>query len=144
MVGSYFTIDGSQLTSAADEATALSAVRNLQEVPINSRPVRIELSTDDGPRRGCPPRGPGGFGGRPGGPGGAFGGAGGRDSPPPRAVPSPAGGALNVPPGTDPLPGQKATDAISETLGRLQPGELQEVMAGMKVGLSCKGLQEQS
>ncbi|WOO83402.1 putative RNA-binding protein [Vanrija pseudolonga] len=118
-----------------DEATALSAVRNLQEVPINSRPVRIELSSDDGPRRGGPPRGPGGFGGRPGGQhgGGGFGGpGGGRDSPPPRAVPSPAGGALNVPPGTDPLPGQKATDAISETLGRLQPGELQEVMAGMK------------
>ncbi|KAL1406122.1 Cleavage stimulation factor subunit 2 tau [Vanrija albida] len=108
-----------------DEATALSAVRNLQEVPINSRPVRIELSTDDGPRRGGPPRGGGGggFGARPGG-------FGGRDSPPPRA---PAGAAaLSIPPGTDPLPGQKATDAISETLGRLQPGELQEVMAGMK------------
>ncbi|TXT08783.1 hypothetical protein VHUM_02911 [Vanrija humicola] len=102
-----------------DEATALSAVRNLQEVPINSRPVRIELSTDDGPRRGGPPRGGGGgFGARPGMGGGA-------------AAPG-GGGALNVPPGTEPRPGQKAVDAISETLGRLPPGELQEVMAGMK------------
>ncbi|OWZ40917.1 cleavage stimulation factor subunit 2 [Cryptococcus neoformans C23] len=39
-----------------DEATALSAVRNLQDAPVNGRNLRVELSTDEpGPRR----RGPG-------------------------------------------------------------------------------------
>ncbi|KJE02217.1 cleavage stimulation factor subunit 2 [Cryptococcus gattii NT-10] len=35
-----------------DEATALSAVRNLQDAPVNGRNLRVELSTDEpGPRR---------------------------------------------------------------------------------------------
>ncbi|KAK4685925.1 hypothetical protein P7C73_g4213, partial [Tremellales sp. Uapishka_1] len=52
----------------ADEATALSAVRNLQEVPVNGRNLRVESSTDEpGPRRGQggggPPERVGGGGG---------------------------------------------------------------------------------
>ncbi|WRT66823.1 uncharacterized protein IL334_003786 [Kwoniella shivajii] len=54
-----------------DEGTALSAVRNLQEVPVNGRNLRVELSTDEpGPRRG----GRGSRGGVPGHPGGPVGG----------------------------------------------------------------------
>ncbi|EJT50159.1 hypothetical protein A1Q1_00626 [Trichosporon asahii var. asahii CBS 2479] len=96
-------------------ATAHSAVRNLQDVPINGRPVRIELSTDDGGRRrGPPPRGgAGGFN---------------RDM-------SPSVGGVDMsalPAGREPPPGQKATDAISKTLAEVNPGEMQRVMADMK------------
>ncbi|WWC85168.1 uncharacterized protein L201_000025 [Kwoniella dendrophila CBS 6074] len=53
-----------------DEATALSAVRNLQDAPVNGRNLRVELSTDEpGPRRG----GRGSRGGIPGHPGGPIG-----------------------------------------------------------------------
>lgn len=38
-----------------------------------------------------------------------------------------------VPPGVD-IVGQKATDAISATLAAISPGQMQDVMAGMKVG----------
>ncbi|KAK4683782.1 hypothetical protein P7C73_g6445, partial [Tremellales sp. Uapishka_1] len=37
-----------------------------------------------------------------------------------------------LPPGVDVLPGQKATDAISKTLAAISPGQMQDVMAGMK------------
>lgn len=84
-----------------DEATAQSAVRNLQDVPINGRPVRIELSADD--QRSAPPRR--GFGGN----------------------------EVNRPPGQELLPGQKATDAITKTLAAISPGQMQDVMANMKV-----------
>ncbi len=105
-----------------DEAAAQSAMRNLQEVPINGRPVRIELSNDERMSR------------RPGGPPPQFAGAGAprRDSPPPIDH-----GLL--PPGTEPGPGQKATDAISKTLAEVNPGQMQEVMAGMKVSASGAG-----
>ncbi|ORY23696.1 hypothetical protein BCR39DRAFT_548802 [Naematelia encephala] len=119
-----------------DEATAASAVRNLQEVPVNGRNLRVELSTDEpGPRtRG----GRGGGGGRP---------SGGRkdETPPFRGTPSgsvPPPGAYGaddirvdmslLPPGVDPLPGQKSTDAISKTLAGINPGQMQEVMNSMK------------
>ncbi|GMK56398.1 hypothetical protein CspeluHIS016_0302380 [Cutaneotrichosporon spelunceum] len=95
-----------------DEAAAQSAMRNLQEVPINGRPVRIELSNDERMAR------------RPGQPF-AGAGAGARNSPPPIEH------GL-VPPGTEVGPGQKATDAISKTLAEVNPGQMQEVMAGMK------------
>lgn len=39
----------------------------------------------------------------------------------------------SLPHGVDPPPGQKATDAISKTLAEVNPGQMQEVMAGMKV-----------
>ncbi|WWC61483.1 uncharacterized protein I303_104067 [Kwoniella dejecticola CBS 10117] len=62
-----------------DEATALSAVRNLQDAPVNGRNLRVELSTDEpGPRRG----GRGSRGGVPGQPGGPIGNAGGPGGPP--------------------------------------------------------------
>lgn len=98
-------------------------MRNLQEVPINGRPVRIELSNDE--RAGMGP-------GRRGPPPGAFG-RHGRDVTPPAGM----GGNIDMsllPPGQDPPPGQKATDAISKTLAEVNPGQMQEVMAGMKVG----------
>jgi cleavage stimulation factor subunit 2 len=105
-----------------DEATAHSAVRNLQDVPINGRPVRIELSTDDGGRRGARPT-PFGRHREASPPRGAFGAA---------AVAQPIDYS-QLPQGIDPPPGQKATDAISKTLAEINPGQMQEVMAGMKV-----------
>jgi hypothetical protein len=41
-----------------------------------------------------------------------------------------------LPPGVE-VGGQKATDAISKTLAAISPGQMQDVMAGMKVG--CGG-----
>ena len=134
----------------SDEATALSAVRNLKDVAVNGRNLRVESSTDEpGPRRG---RGgveiPVGSG--PGGRGpGGLGGGGGRfrdDSPPPpqraplpmREELAPPPGRVDLhllPPGQEVL-GQKATDAISNTLAAIRPGEMQDVMAGMKVSIS--------
>jgi len=38
-----------------------------------------------------------------------------------------------LPPGQDVPPGVKATDVISKTLAAISPGQMQEVMAGMKV-----------
>ncbi|CAK9783169.1 RNA-binding domain-containing protein [Cutaneotrichosporon oleaginosum] len=102
-----------------DEAAAQSAMRNLQEVPINGRPVRIELSNDERlTRRPGQAAGPGPVGGPA-----PFGGR--SDSP------APIDHSL-LPPGTEPGPGQKATDAISKTLAEVNPGQMQEVMAGMK------------
>ena len=151
--------------SSVDEATAQSAVRNLQEVLVNGRNLRVESSTDEpGPRR----RGGGGDGGggpaggvRGGGAGGGGGGGGGarafsgRDETPPRlgGAPytrrddepmsmtpmAPSDGAridINLlPMGQDVPPGQKATDIISKTLAAISPGQMQDVMSGMKVSL---------
>ncbi|BEI81117.1 hypothetical protein CcaverHIS002_0202770 [Cutaneotrichosporon cavernicola] len=105
-----------------DEAAAQSAMRNLQEVPINGRPVRIELSNDERMTRrpGAP------FAGAAGVAGAGAGGAGGR-----RDSPTPIDHSL-MPQGTEVGPGQKATDAISKTLAEVNPGQMQEVMAGMK------------
>lgn len=94
-------------------------------MPINGRPVRIELSTDDGGRRGGPGGGPGRI---------PFGR---RDQSPPRA-----GGFARdqgpdysqLPAGVDLPPGEKATDAISKTLAQVNPGMMQDVMSDMKVG----------
>lgn len=49
-----------------------------------------------------------------------------------------------LPPGQDVGPGQKATDAISQTLAAITPGQMQDVMAGMKVSAvfnfhQCRG-----
>ncbi|OCF55048.1 hypothetical protein L486_07158 [Kwoniella mangroviensis CBS 10435] len=107
-----------------DEATALSAVRNLQEVPVNGRNLRVELSTDEpGPRRG----GRGSRGGIPGHP---------AEDTPPRGYD--AGPPVNrvdlsaLPEGA-PLPhAANATDSISKTLATVTPGQMQDVMASMK------------
>ncbi|ORX39570.1 hypothetical protein BD324DRAFT_614191 [Kockovaella imperatae] len=172
-----------------DEATAFSAVRNLHEVPVNGRNLRVELSTEEpGPRRRV--GGPGGGGGDSGPPGGGVirggpgaggagvggrrsggdrdfspaqggGGGGGGGGPPgggygrrpmeddygyggpggPGSGPGPGAGAgaggppidLHlIPQGRDVPPGQKATDVISKTLAGIQPGQMQDVMMGMK------------
>ncbi|WWC69785.1 uncharacterized protein I206_103728 [Kwoniella pini CBS 10737] len=144
-----------------DEATALSAVRNLQDAPVNGRNLRVELSTDEpGPRRGG--RGSrGGIPGQPGGPignsvppvgaGGPPGGAGGygrsqHDDGPPRGFdqgyPAPGGPVpppqvnrvdLSALPEGSPVPlGSNPTDSISKTLAAVTPGQMQDVMASMK------------
>lgn len=183
-----------------DDLTAQSAVRNLHEVHVNGRNLRVELSTDepqrgnkrgpesgrpqgrDGSRGGSVPQGGPGYGppgaagpGGPGGPGGygppgaagGYGGAGGPggygppggqggpggygppggasgpggpgyDAPPQGArndfAPPPGGVDISLlPPGQELPSGVKATDAISKTLAAISPGQMQEVMAGMKV-----------
>ncbi|WVR04920.1 hypothetical protein IAU60_001932 [Kwoniella sp. DSM 27419] len=95
--------------------------------------------------------GPGGGGrGRPGGAGG-YGRQSHDETPPPRGqmpmdqgyrrpFDEPMGGRppvdlASLPPGQDPLPGQKATDAISKTLAAISPGQMQDVMASMKARL---------
>ncbi len=138
-----------------DHETALSAVRNLREVPVSGRTLRVELSTDEPiPRKRTDGRpsdrvvgGSGGVRGTPaglppaaGGGGGAGGGpVGGRymddreRGPPP---PSSMGGGINLgalPPGQDVPPGVKATDQISKTLASIPPGKLEEVLMQMKV-----------
>jgi len=165
----YFASHSASLST--DPQTALSAVRNLKEVAVNGRNLRVEPSTDEpGPRRGGggggnrgerdrgrggrgddgPNRGPpsgsyggGGGGFEPpygGGGGGAMGGGGGgyQDQPPSG---SPFGGPpvqrvdLNLLPHGQESLGGKATDAISKTLAAVSPGQMQDVMSGMKVSL---------
>lgn len=139
-----------KLTPPKDHETALSAVRNLQEVVVNGRNLRVELSTDEPykPRdgRGPAPRNPNAGPGRPmgGGPGqfGPPGGGGftppapgmGMNVPRPGLPPAPGGVNMNLlPPGQDVPPGQKATDVISKTLASIPPGKLEDVLTGMKV-----------
>lgn len=142
-----------------DEATAASAVRNLASVEVHGRNLRVELSSDNqgdrqrgdrndrgrqggGRQSGARDDGPpGGYGG-PGGygpPGNAYGG-------PQMGGPGPGpgmGGGGGAPPvdlgmlpqGKD-AHGGKATDAISATLAAVSPGQMQDVMAGMKVRAS--------
>jgi hypothetical protein len=50
--------------------------------------------------------------------------------------PPPAGGRVDLgmlPPGIDLPRGEKALDQITKTLAEIPPGQLQDVMAGMKV-----------
>nr|ODN85760.1 hypothetical protein L203_04634 [Cryptococcus depauperatus CBS 7841] len=121
-----------------DDATALSAVRNLQDTPINGRNLRVELSTDEpGPRRrgpavpgtrpapsagsGVPSTGGTGYGTRYGDPNASAGQAGTGDVDL-RYAPQ----GINLP------PGERATDNITKTLATISPGQLQEVMESMK------------
>nr|ODO04083.1 hypothetical protein L204_00438 [Cryptococcus depauperatus CBS 7855] len=125
-------------THPTDDATALSAVRNLQDTPINGRNLRVELSTDEpGPRRrgpavpgtrpapstgsGVPSTGGTGYGTRYGDPNASAGqvGTGDVDL---RYAPQ----GINLP------PGERATDNITKTLATISPGQLQEVMESMK------------
>ncbi|ODO08290.1 hypothetical protein L198_00013 [Cryptococcus wingfieldii CBS 7118] len=152
---------GYAFVSFYDESTALSAVRNLQDAPVNGRNLRVELSTDEpGPRRRGPPVGavssgpppPGRFGGPSAAPApfaarGSYGGppgggaGGGRfgdrvDTPPPaRDYGGRRGDDLDlrlVPQGVELPPGEKAVDAISKTLAAINPGQMQDVMTSMK------------
>ena len=83
----------------ADENAALSAVRNLKDVQVNGRNLRVELSTDTPVRT----RG--------------------------RQRETTHDHPEEEVDGT-----QRATDVISKTLAAISPGQLQDVMAGMKVG----------
>ncbi|KAK8870067.1 hypothetical protein IAR55_000637 [Kwoniella newhampshirensis] len=123
-----------------DEATALSAVRNLQEAPVNGRNLRVELSTDEpGPRTGG--RGGGGGGGR-GGRGGGAGGGGGRygshqmdDTPPPR------GGYSVPPPALDQGYGRRPgpmDDMPAPPLGGGERVDLNMLPPGVDVGMGQK------
>jgi len=52
--------------------------------------------------------------------------------------PPPGAGRLDfgmLPPGIDLPRGEKALDQITKTLAEISPGQLQDVMAGMKVSL---------
>ncbi|KAJ9093426.1 hypothetical protein QFC21_006457 [Naganishia friedmannii] len=134
-----------RLLSLADHETALSAVRNLQEVVVNGRNLRVELSPDEPykPRTAGPPttgnqvgggfqpspqgmgmNGPDmGFGNRPPGAagfGGGGGGAGGFTPPP----------ASNAFPSRPPAPPMGAGQGQGINLGMLPPG--QDVPPGMK------------
>jgi cleavage stimulation factor subunit 2 len=146
-----------------DEAAAASAVRNLNGVEVNDRSLRIEASSDTPNHRqagrgsGAGAGGGGGGGGgargppprrsppppfRPPPPGAGYGmpppGAGGYGGPPP---PMPMGGPPGpgrvdlgmLPPGIELPRGENALDGITKTLGGISPGQLQDVMAGMKV-----------
>ncbi|KAI5450445.1 hypothetical protein NCC49_003068 [Naganishia albida] len=115
-----------------DHETALSAVRNLQEVVVNGRNLRVELSTDEPykPRDGRGPPGPG-AGSGPGGPG-PMGIGMGMNAPRPGMPPPPGVNMNMLPPGQDVPPGQKATDVISKTLASIPPGKLEDVLTGMK------------
>ena len=126
-----------------DDATANSAVRNLKDVLVNGRNLRVESSTDEpGPRRlqgrdgrarredSPPPRDSRGLPMRD-------------DYPPPSAgrmdtpISHGPGGGVDVnllPPGQELGGGEKATDVISKTLAAISPGQMQDVMSGMKVG----------
>jgi hypothetical protein len=145
-----------------DEATALSAVRNLKDVPVNGRNLRVESSTDEpGPRRGRggeplpggppgagiggppgPPRAAGGYRRDVSPPRGDFGAPGNGYGRPDEGMPRDAGRVdlSALPPGQVLPVGQKATDAISKTLAAVSPGQMQDVMAAMKVSSLCNGL----
>jgi cleavage stimulation factor subunit 2 len=116
-------------------------VRNLQEVPVSGRTLRVELSTDepiqrkDG-RRAPPGGGTNGVRGTPAGvpPGGARYME--RDGAGSSAGGGGGGGGVNLaalPPGQDVPPGVKATDVITKTLASIPPGKLEEVLMQMKV-----------
>ncbi|RXK36049.1 hypothetical protein M231_06697 [Tremella mesenterica] len=105
-----------------DEATAISAIRNLRDTNVNGRTLRIELSNDDPAssrrRRDHGPPAPVN-----------------RDLTPPVHAPyrdEPNIDLYNLPQGQEVLPGEKATDVISRTLAAVTPGQMQEVMAGVK------------
>lgn len=87
-------------------------MRNLKDVQVNGRALRVEGSTEEpGPRARR--------GGR---------------SPPPMSGPP----GRELPAGVDLPRGVKAADNISKTLAAISPGQLQEVMANMKVGVGSR------
>jgi hypothetical protein len=150
-------------STQTDEAAAASAVRNLNGVEVNDRALRIEASSDTPNHKqagrsggGGGGRGGGGGGGRggrerssppppfrPPPPGAGYGappmGGPGYGPPPPMGGggPPPSGaGRMDfgmLPPGIDLPRGEKALDQITKTLAEISPGQLQDVMAGMKV-----------
>jgi cleavage stimulation factor subunit 2 len=130
-------------------------VRNLKDVHVSGRALRVELSTDEpGPKKNNPsnsaPNGngpPNGnrFPGAPSVPAQGFQPfqpppanssfpANSRTQQPPYGGPTAAGGVqLNLlPPGQEVPPGERATDVISKTLASIPPGKLEEVLLGMK------------
>ncbi|KAF9045242.1 hypothetical protein BJ165DRAFT_1415368 [Panaeolus papilionaceus] len=115
----------------ADHETAASAVRNLNNTDVGGRPLRIDLADSDPFLEGkTTVRGElmdGGFPGpsepRPRGGRHRGGGGGGGD---------PDDFLAHLPPGIPVPKGASALDMISETLAKMPPGQLMEVLAQMK------------
>ncbi|KAF8958943.1 hypothetical protein BDZ97DRAFT_1906346 [Flammula alnicola] len=112
----------------ADHETALSAVRNLNNVDVGGRPLRIDLADSDPFLEGkTTVRGElldGGFPG-PSEPRSQWRTPGGR-------VNDPEAFLANVPPGIQMPKGSSALDSISQTLAGMAPNQLMEVLAQMK------------
>ncbi|EJD52091.1 hypothetical protein AURDEDRAFT_142864 [Auricularia subglabra TFB-10046 SS5] len=111
----------------ADHETAMSAVRNLNNVIVDGRPLRIDLADSDPflegktTTRGELPEEARGWRG-----GGAGGGPGG-----------PPGGAMDdflasLPQGVNVPPGTSSLDVITQTLASMRPGQALEVLHQMK------------
>lgn len=130
-----------------DPETAASAVRNLNDVDVGGRSLRIDWADVDPVFQGrttqmgqiegeLPKR----EGRRPplGGPNAGFGG-GANNTPPqggPAGMPPQMGFNIhNVPQGTPLPPGKSATDAITDTLATLPPNQLLDVMGHIKVSV---------
>lgn len=108
-----------------DHETAASAVRNLNNVDVGGRPLRIDLADSDPFLEGkTTVRGELVDGGEP-GPNERLGRGGKRDEMEVFMASLPPG--IKVPPGTSPM------DTISHTLGTMNPSRLTEVLAQMKV-----------
>ncbi|KAF8889221.1 hypothetical protein CPB85DRAFT_1333938 [Mucidula mucida] len=108
----------------ADHETAASAVRNLNNVDVGGRPLRIDLADSDPFLEGkTTVRGELVDGGEP-GPNERLGRGGKRDEMEVFMASLPPG--IKVPPGTSPM------DTISHTLGTMNPSRLTEVLAQMK------------
>lgn len=120
------------MDTSLDNETALSAVRNLNNVDVGGRPLRIDLADSDPFLEGkTTVRGELVDGGYPG-----------------PAEPRQRGGGRGhdgdflsqIPPGV-PIPKEaKALDHISATLAKMQPSQLMEVLAQMKVCIHCNVL----
>ena len=106
----------------------MSAVRNLNGVDVGGRPLRIDLAESDPHLEGKTtvrgeiyPEAPPSSGWRGGG-----GGGGGRGFDPEAFL-------ANLPPGVQIPKGSSSLDHISQTLATMQPSQLMEVLAQMKV-----------
>ena len=92
--------------TGADPETAASAVRNLNEVEVGGRPLRLDFAEQDPMSEGGARRGDGGASSRAG--------------PPP------------LPPGVALPPGVPSADAISQTIASLPPNQLLDILTQMK------------
>lgn len=127
-VSLYDNNDSAFLTyNIQDHETALSAVRNLNGADVGGRPLRIDLADSDPFLEGKTtvrgelldsgypgPSEPRSRGGR-------------------NVASDPESFLATLPPGKALPPGQSALDSISQTLATMQPSQLMEVLAQMKV-----------
>jgi cleavage stimulation factor subunit 2 len=130
-----------------DPETAASAVRNLNDVDVGGRNLRIDWAdvdpvfqgktTQNGQIEGELPKREGRRPGAPAGPQqGGFGGGMGGGPPPPLGMGGegpPQFNTSNLPQGAPLQPGVSATDAITQTLATLPPNQLLDIMGQIKV-----------